>query len=485
MKVLEKNNKNLYSIYLLLCFNLLCSSLLVASGIMIKPFASHPPLAPRQSSRRVLPAIVLAALAIRMLVVVLTYRGLPFAEQYLSHVQFGWEMGWIARALASGHGFSSPYHYWSGPTAMQPPLFPLLLAGVFRLFGIYTISSAFVILSINSLLSALTCIPIYSSAKFSLGARAAELAAILWAVYPFAIYFSAGRVWEYALTGLLFTTCFCISQRIHHTTRPLAWIGWGALFGLCALSNPAILSLLPFLLLMAMLKARRFNRRWLLNAALTGFATLAVLSPWVVRNYRALGILCPVRDNFWMEFYSGNWGDPALNPISSHPVDNPAEMQRYLTIGEKAYMAEKHTMAIAAVKNHPLFVVKKTLRRVCYYWTGFWSFSADELRREPYSPGNVLYCCCISLLMLRGIHRLWRLNRSAALPYLILIAVFPLTYYLTYPLMDYRQPIEPAILVLSISGALPWKRVRASRLIQWTGAERALEPAFVVENSSL
>jgi hypothetical protein len=48
-------------------------------------------------------------------------------------------------------------------------------------------------------------------------------------LYPFAIYFSAGRVWEYSLTGLLFTTCFCIAQRIHRAATPLAWLGWGAL----------------------------------------------------------------------------------------------------------------------------------------------------------------------------------------------------------------------------------------------------------------
>ena len=62
------------------------------------------------SRRRLLPIIILVALAIRMVVVLFTFRGLPFAEEYLSHAQFGWEMGWIARALASGHGFSSPYY---------------------------------------------------------------------------------------------------------------------------------------------------------------------------------------------------------------------------------------------------------------------------------------------------------------------------------------------------------------------------------------
>ena len=189
---------------------------------------TSPTAAPAQKStfRRLLP-ILLAAFSVRLIVVFFTYRDLPDANKF--YEAFGWEMGWIARALATGHGFSSPYWPWSGPTAMQPPLYPALLSVVFRLFGVYTLTSGFVILSTNSLLSALTCIPVYFSANYSLGTRAAKIAAWVWALYPFAIYFSAGRVWEYSLTGLLFTTSFCIAQRIHRTANPLAWIGWGAL----------------------------------------------------------------------------------------------------------------------------------------------------------------------------------------------------------------------------------------------------------------
>ena len=52
------------------------------------------------------------------------------------HFEFGWEMGRIARSLATGHGFASPFNGNSGPTAWTPPLYPLILAGVFKLFGV-------------------------------------------------------------------------------------------------------------------------------------------------------------------------------------------------------------------------------------------------------------------------------------------------------------------------------------------------------------
>lgn len=432
-------------------------------------------------SRRLLPSIILVAFATRLIVVCFTYRDLPDADKF--YEQFGWEMGWIARALASGHGYSSPYWPWSGPTAMQPPLYPTLLSLVFRVFGIYTLTSGSVILSINSLFSALTCIPVYFSAKFSLGSRGAKAAAWVWAFYPFAIYFSAGRVWEYSLTGLLFTTCFCIAQRIHRAESHWAWLGWGALFGLTALSNPAVLSTLPFLLALALYKAHQSGGRWMVNGAITALAALAVLTPWTVRNYRVLGILCPVRDNFWLEFYDDNGGDSSLDPSFAHPSSNPAEMRKWLSMGEPAFLAEKRTLAIEYLTQHPGFAVRKTLRRMLYYWTGFWSFSAEELREQPYEPFNVLYVGSVTLLMLRGIRRLWRRSRDSALPYLVLAAIFPLTYYITHPLMDYRQPIAPAIVVMAVAGALPWRRSEARELSEEyraglpAGAELATEPA--------
>ena len=437
---------------------------------------------PKQESpsRWPLPVIILIAFVVRMVVVFFTYRDLPDADKF--YERFGWEMGWVARALASGHGFSSPYYPWSGPTAIEPPLYPALLSIVFRLFGIYTLTSAFVMLSINSLLSALTCIPVYFSAKYSLGARGATYAAWAWAFYPFAIYFSAERVWEYSLTGLLFTTCFCIAQRIHRSTNPLAWLGWGLLYGVTALSNASVLSTLPFLLLLAIYQARGAGGRALLNGALTAVAFAAVLTPWTVRNYRVLGVLCPVRDNIWLEIYCDNFGNAPFDDSSPpsadnrpYPASSPAEMRKYLAMGETAFLAEKHAMSIAEFKENPRysFLIIKTLRRFFYYWTGYWSFSAEELREQPFEPAQVFYIGCITLLMLRGIGRFWRLNRASLLPYLVLIVFFPLTYYLTNPLVDYRQAIEPGVLVLAIAGLLPWKRMRPGQEQVWIGAERA------------
>src|SRR5882672_10041419 len=103
--------------------------------------------------------IILIAFVLRLAVITIghTYRITPRRD----HFQFGWEMGRLARSIALGQGFSSPTDLPTGPSAWAPPVYPYILAGVFRLFGIYSPLSAWVILTCNSLFSALTCLTLY------------------------------------------------------------------------------------------------------------------------------------------------------------------------------------------------------------------------------------------------------------------------------------------------------------------------------------
>ena len=319
----------------------------------------------------------------RLFIVTLVFR--DTAAPTIDHERFGWEVGWTARSIALGHGFGSPFAPWTGPTALVPPLYTYLLALIFRIFGVYSAASAAVILSLNSLFSALTCLPIYFSVKRSLGVRLATLAARAWVIYPFAIYFSANRVWEYGhWTGLLFCSCFWAAQELHLHRNLLAWLGFGALVGITVLSNPSELTILPFFLIISALKLRQANGRWLRNVAVALLAFVAVCLPWTIRNQRAMHSLSPVRDGFWLEFWAGNNGDTSeSNPGWAHPASNPVEMQKYQSQGETAYLAGKRQLALNFVQHHPLFFAGVTIRRIVRFWTGYWSFQRSYLHYDP------------------------------------------------------------------------------------------------------
>src|SRR5215467_14280010 len=114
--------------------------------------------------------MVAVALAIRLAVVAFLYPERLNPDR--DHWRFAGETGRIARSLVQGHGFSSPQQADTGPTAWMTPLYPLLLAGVFKVFGVYTKASAIAMLSLDSLFSALTCIPVFLVARKEFGERA-------------------------------------------------------------------------------------------------------------------------------------------------------------------------------------------------------------------------------------------------------------------------------------------------------------------------
>src|SRR5437868_11096710 len=143
---------------------------------------------------------------------------------------FGWEMGRIAASIASGHGFSNPFGPQTGPTAWEPPLYPYLAAGVFHIFGIYSRASAFVLLAINSVFSALTCIPIFLIARRIFSEKVAVGSAWAWALLPNVIFWCTRAIWETSLAALLMTTIFWLALTLEDRYGWMPWLQFGLLW---------------------------------------------------------------------------------------------------------------------------------------------------------------------------------------------------------------------------------------------------------------
>ena len=124
------------------------------------------------------------------------YEERQISPQVLSVIPFQTETGHIAYSIASGKGFSSPFQRDTGPTAWLAPVYPYLLAGIFKLFGTYTLRSFFAALSLNILFSVGTCVPIFYTGKRIAGLAVASGAAWLWALFPNAIIIPFEWIWD-------------------------------------------------------------------------------------------------------------------------------------------------------------------------------------------------------------------------------------------------------------------------------------------------
>jgi 4-amino-4-deoxy-L-arabinose transferase-like glycosyltransferase len=405
--------------------------------------------------------IVTIALILR-LVVALSTVGDQFSPQR-DHFSFGWETGRIARSVALGEGFSSPLHAPTGPTAWMPPVYVYLVAAVFKVFGVYTLKSAVVTLTLNSIFSALTCLTVFFIAHKSFGRVIAIRAGWVWALFPYAIDFAARRVWGDCLNTLLFSLLFLAALRLEDVTSRRAWLGFGLLAGITVLACPPILLVALLLIARLCYRNRQRGKSWALGAGLAALMMLLVVSPWFVRNYRTFDRFIPFRSNFWLEMRVGNTGDLSdIVPDWSHPSTSKAEMEEYRRLGELDYMASKRRQTLDFISAYPDAFVSLTVRRFFCVWTGFWSLQL--FHADPILILHAILTTTLTIFMVAGLIKAWRSDRALVMPYLLALLAFPLIYYITHSHAEYRHPIDTIIVVLVVYGASGLVKYRARRL---------------------
>jgi hypothetical protein len=95
--------------------------------------------------------VLIAAVAFGARVVFAWHQIAQIPRDVVGTVPFQTETGHIAYSLATGKGFASPFQRDSGPTAWLAPVYPLVVAGIFKIFGVYTHGSFFAAISLASL----------------------------------------------------------------------------------------------------------------------------------------------------------------------------------------------------------------------------------------------------------------------------------------------------------------------------------------------
>ncbi len=360
---------------------------------------------------------------------------------------FGFEMGRIGRSLAEGNGFSNPFNETTGSTAWEPPLYPFLIAGVFRVFGIYSRASAIVLLSLNSIFSAVTCIPIFLIAKRCFDERVAVWTAWTWALLPSVIFWCTRWVWETSLAALLLAVIFWLTLAMQEEDGIASWLKFGLLWGVAALTNTALLSFLPVSGLWIWYHRARLGKRSLGGVVLATLIFAACIAPWLVRNDRTFGQFVFIRSNFGAELRLGNGpGADGTWMDYLHPTKNVFEMRRYQQLGELAYVAERKREAVAYIRADHARFAGLSLKRFIYYWAGL-----PKAGKNPVLGflGNSLFLAS-SVLAFWGLGRALRQRQLGAWLFFWLVLFYPLVYYFVFPHPRYRHPIEPELGLLML-----------------------------------
>jgi hypothetical protein len=393
--------------------------------------------------------ILAVALGVRALYAWNQARHVP--GQVLATVSFAQENGNIAQALVEGRGFSDPFRQGTGPTAWLAPVYPLLLAGIFRVFGIFTVGAFWAAVALNILCSAGVCVPLFFAGKRIGGTTLAAAAAWLWALFPNAVILPFAWIWATSLAALLAATILWATLALQDSRRTRNWIGYGVLWGLALLTMPPLGALAPFLFLWLAWRRRPGNgRAWLAQPALAVAVVLLCLVPWTARNYARFHRFVPVRSAFPFALWVGN-----NNVVNPHGRDVMArittygQVREYVRLGETPFLQRKWREAAEFIAGHKRLELWLTWRRLVAMWLG--SPNPVIAFRDATSAFiRFLYVvnALATLGALAGIVALYWKRSLYAFPVSVCPVVFPCVYYVTLASLRYRNPIDPAVILL-------------------------------------
>jgi 4-amino-4-deoxy-L-arabinose transferase-like glycosyltransferase len=379
---------------------------------------------------------------------------------------FGAEVCRIAAHIAAGQGFQSPFHDANtGPSAWVAPVYPYLVAAAFRLFGSYSPASAVILLGLQCMMAAATGVAIFALGVRTLEERVGFWAACIWTLSPIFFRWPTSLIWDFAASALLLTVAFVITVDTGKKGTRGNWLWLAAIWGLIALTNPALLSLLPFSFFYAASENRKAAIPYLRGLTLAVILFLAVIAPWLVRNALAFGHPVFLRDNYWFEFSLGNYHfSNGMGWVGKHPDANPLVHQQVLYLGELSFIEFHKEEALGFVRQHPREFISLTLHRVLWFWDGTPLLYQVNEWWQPWEfwPLSVLGWLGLLFVLTR--------RPPGWLLYAAAVVVYPVPYYLAYPHARYRYAIEPEQLLLAVYlASVLWKEAAGLRHSQPAG----------------
>jgi hypothetical protein len=393
------------------------------------------------------------ALVLRLAVVGLCHYYRVRVEE--DHFHFGAEMGRIARALATGRGYADPFFGQTGPTAWVTPLFPLILGGIFKIFGVYSTLSAWAILALDSLLNALMIPLIWEMGERCFGLRVTRWAVWIWALYPAAMQYAVKWIWEMTLTTFLLQLALVIALRVGCVGEARQgdgpswprWLAFGLVWGLMALSNPGLLLFLPVCGVWMLARSGREGWHHLPKAVASGLVFLAVIAPWSWRNELVFHQFVPFRTNMGAELYLGN--GPGANGLLmqyDHPTVSAEQLALYRQMGELRYSAWRGEQARQAIRADRERFAELCLRRIYFFWFGVPNAVLSPL--ELFGRG--LNYGFTSLAGLLGLALALRRRLPGATLFAAAFLLLPAAYYVIEVHARFRHPLEPLITLLGV-----------------------------------
>lgn len=383
-------------------------------------------------------------------------------SQAFSRADPGAEMITLAYNVANHGTFANPFSVLStGPTAANPPLYPIAVAGLIKVVHSPVLVYYIAVLGCI-LVNAITAVLLLRiSSLFYEDIIPGVIASLLWlpTMQPL-----PGWDTNYTIAGLLLFCLVASSSTRHGADLGKRAAVAGAIAGLLFLLNPS--SLLVSLSWVAFLlwRARADPQRRLRSSLVILAVVCAFVVGWCARNNRQLGAFV-VRTNLGMTLYSSN-NDCAessmlRNELSGcyqthHPNTSVREAELLRAMGEVQYDRKRISDTKDWVHANPAKFLKLTMRRVLEFWfpavevvpagaghsANNEKVIADYVRNWIKQQNGIAYAIWIVTgLSIPGLIFMVRRREAVTLFVLVVMAIYPLMYYVVVSDTRYRYPV--------------------------------------------
>jgi 4-amino-4-deoxy-L-arabinose transferase-like glycosyltransferase len=397
-------------------------------------------------SRKDLIIILAAALMVRVALMILLQTW-EFKDDWA----YGHEMGRLGQWLAEGRGFSLD---GEAPTAKFPPVYPFIVGGAFALFGIYSKAAAVGLFLFHSACAAVTavCLAVLGSHLFD--RRAGLIAGFIWVAYPTSIFYSVIRIWYCELALMLLFVAVTVAVTTRPSLSHQRVMCLGGLSGLIVLTDTTMALYLPLLFCWILFAQGAKLPRQATLAVVWAIMAGVVTSPWLIRNWSALGTPLLGKSNIGLELFIGN------NSFSSGTVHaketeqafaalDQEELTYYQSQPERVYYQFLQNKALAWIQAHPLGFLQLTARRIWYFW-------GLNLRVGREAWLHFAYFFPLVVLALVGLWHSRQRWRELA-PLWLFPLLYPLPYYVTHVGHGrYSYPVEPFTMLLAATSLAIW-----------------------------
>lgn len=194
----------------------------------------------------------------------------------------------IANSILQGKGFTVEGKVYPN----RPPGFPIFLSGIFVLSQITGVEKLDLIVVFNIILTALACCLLFLVAKEIFNKKIALITSLLWASYPFNLWFIKNPNTEVPFIPLLYAGILFFILTLKRKNLKFAFFT-GITLGLASLVRPIGL-FLPFflgLLTIIFLWKVESKKKQLFLATILLVGSLLIISPWMVYLHSKTGNL--------------------------------------------------------------------------------------------------------------------------------------------------------------------------------------------------